>query len=270
MSSMDLGRFLSKTKAALAVVVCSAMLACAPGAKAAPPIVESESVANVTATSATLEAQIDPNTPQDDPESVEAWGGAYYQFQLVSQPGEYWPEVTCPEKREEPPFIQCFGPYGVVGGSPPVAEIDRRPGDLPTKRLAGPLGSQHVSLDLAAIGRELEPGTTYHYRVLAVETGPLIDTIDWEAPPTYGADQTFTTLGGGAPPRDLPSQEPAPGSQAASGASASAPSGAVAGPPLPAPVPRKCLRRYKRQSGGGRSAKRSSRYTCLRRASRVD
>jgi hypothetical protein len=39
----------------------------------------------------------------------------------------------------------------------------------------------------------LKPGTTYHYRVLAAKAKVTEDTLEWEGPPAYGPDQTFTT-----------------------------------------------------------------------------
>jgi hypothetical protein len=179
-----------------AAVAALLVLAVASPASASPPVVEGESVSEISSSDATLEAVVDPG---------ELEAGAYYQFQLVAEPSEYWPEVTCPEQDPEAPEMQCLGPYGTVGGPSPEAEIQRRPGDLPTVRLAGGSGGVAVALQLSTIGRQLQPGTTYHYRVIAVEAAPSVDTIVWEPPPTYGADQTFTTPtpfsggGGGLP-----------------------------------------------------------------------
>jgi hypothetical protein len=39
----------------------------------------------------------------------------------------------------------------------------------------------------------LKPSTTYHYRVIAARAVQTEDTIQWERPPVYGPDQTFTT-----------------------------------------------------------------------------
>ena len=160
------------------------LLAMAASASASPPTIESESVSEVSVSDATLEAVVDPGNLET---------GAYYQFQLVAEPSEYWPEVTCPEQAPEAPEIQCLGPYGTIDGPPPEADIQRRPGDLPTLRLNGGAEGVPVSLRLSTIGRALQPGTTYHYRVLAVEAVQSVDSIIWEPPPTYGPDQTFTT-----------------------------------------------------------------------------
>lgn len=160
------------------------LLALAGPALASPPAIEGESVSEVSSSDATLEAVVNPG-------NLEA--GAFYQFQVVAEPSEYWPEVTCPEQDPEAPEIQCLGPYGTVDGPPPEAEIQRRPGDLPTVRLGGGSEGVQVALRLSTVGKTLQPGATYHYRVLAVEAAPSVDSIVWEPPPTYGADQTFTT-----------------------------------------------------------------------------
>jgi len=188
-----------------AVVAAVYVLALASPASASPPAVEGEGVSQVSPSDAVLEAVIDPG-------NLEA--GAYYQFQLVANPSEYWPEVTCPEQDPEAPEIQCLGPYGTIDGPPPEADIRRRPGDLPTVRLAGGAEGVPVTLRLSTIGRTLQPGTTYHYRVLVVEAASSVDSIVWEPPPTYGADQTFTTplllAGGGGGLPEPPATSPAP------------------------------------------------------------
>lgn len=181
-------------RAALAVACFASFCLLPATSSAAPPSIEAESVSNVTTSSATLEAKINPGNLE---------GGAYYQFQIAVNPAsEYWPEVTCPENSSEVE-VPCLGPYGTVDGPPPMAAIDRRPGDLPTVRISGGSEGVAVSLDLAQAGVVLQPETTYHYRVLAVESPQTVDSIVWEAPPTYGADQTFVTPGAekaGEPP----------------------------------------------------------------------
>jgi hypothetical protein len=47
-----------------------------------PPVIEGESVSHITSTDATLEARINVQ---------DAIRGAYYQFQLVTDPSEYGP-----------------------------------------------------------------------------------------------------------------------------------------------------------------------------------
>jgi hypothetical protein len=138
-----------------------------------PPSIEGESVSHVTSTDATLEAQIDVEGLKH---------GADYQFQIVQSPSEYASELICPSTRPQGHEI-CVGPQ-----SPGAAPIGFVPSDE-----AGPLKSSEVSLDLAGAGITLKPGTTYHYRVIAARAVQTEDTIQWEGPTVYGADQTFTT-----------------------------------------------------------------------------
>jgi hypothetical protein len=145
-----------------------------------PPSVESESVSNVTPTDATLEAEINLH---------EAPAGVYYQFQLVSDPSEYASELLCPPTLQ-PGFSGCVGPQ--ASGALPI-------GFLPGNTLQ-PSATLHASLDLAGAGVILQPGTIYHYRVLAARAVQTEDTIEWEGPTVYGADQTFTTPSAGTAP----------------------------------------------------------------------
>jgi hypothetical protein len=135
--------------------------------KPEPPVIDSESVSNLTEHDATLQAQITPGAH-----------GAYYQFQVVSEPGEYRSEIACPLRDELKATDGCQGPE--VKG----ATVSYVPGGST---------AQSVSLDLTSIGMTLQPGTTYHYRVLVATRIQTEDTTQWETPPTYGADQTFTT-----------------------------------------------------------------------------
>lgn len=233
-------------------------LLCASPAGAIPPTIESQSVSGITETSATLEAEIDPQNLE---------GGAFYQFQLVTDPDDFWPAVTCPEMHPNtPPVVQCLGPYGTIDGPPPVASILRRPGDLPTERLFGSADPQAVSLDLGTIGRVLEPETTYHFRVLAVEAFLwTVDTIVWEDPPGYGPDQTFTTLGED-PPHPPDPGEPDPQVQTP----------VPAGDPVPtaptlrrAQAPRRCQKAKSRRVKSRRISKRAPRPACKLRAARA-
>jgi hypothetical protein len=141
-----------------------------PGA--ALPLIDSESVSNITSTDATLEAKINP-----EGQAVR------YQFQLVLSPSEYRSEVVCPPN-PGPPFI-CTGEH--VTNALPLGFIQSGSEDQP------------VSLDLASTGVTLQPGTTYHYRVIAAKSVQTEDTITWQGPPVYGTDQTFTTSPTAAP-----------------------------------------------------------------------
>jgi hypothetical protein len=149
---------------------------------ASPPSIESESVSNITPTDATLGAEINLH---------EAPAGVYYQFQLVTDPSEYASEILCPPTLE-PGYSGCIGPQG--SGALPI-------GFLPGNTLQ-PGATLTAGLDLANAGVTLQPGTTYHYRVLAARAVQTEDTIEWEPPTAYGADQTFTT-----PPAAPPSIE---------------------------------------------------------------
>jgi hypothetical protein len=140
---------------------------------ASAPSIESESVSNITSTDATLEAQINPNG---------AAAGDYYQFQLVIDPSDYASEILCPT---QPPRIAdfCIGTHSE--GALPIGFI---PGNS-----ANPEANSPVSLDLASAGVTLQPGRTYHYRVLVARRVLTEDTIEWESPTVYGDDQMFTT-----------------------------------------------------------------------------
>jgi len=159
-----------------------------------PPQILSESISGLAETNAVLEADIVPGSTGEEgwEEEDGTWvepGGAWVQFQLVDDPSEYWPEVTCPEQTT----VQCLGPIGVPGEPEPQASIQRRPGDLPTTRLLGSQEARAVALDLSLAGAVLQPGHTYHYRVIAAEAVKSVDTIHWRTPPVYGQDGTFTT-----------------------------------------------------------------------------
>jgi hypothetical protein len=66
-----------------------------------------------------------------------------------------------------------------VGEPLPAGLVEPKPEYIP----AGS-GDQSVSLDLASIGATLQPGTTYHYKVIA---------SNYSGPTVEGPDQTFTT-----------------------------------------------------------------------------
>ena len=143
------------------------------------PSIESESVSHLTPTDATLEASVN---------SQEGSAGDYYQFQLVRSPTGYAPEILCPT--ELPP-----GTDGCIGTqSPSALPIGFIPGNTMQPGVDHPIG-----LDLASTGVTLQPGTTYHYRVLVARRVQTEDTIQWEPPTVYGADQTFTTPSGPPP-----------------------------------------------------------------------
>jgi hypothetical protein len=59
----------------------------------------------------------------------------------------------------------------------------------------------------------LQPGTTYHYRVLAAKRVQSEDGVNWQGPFAEGPDQTFTTLPPSTPPSEVVTgpAEPTPG-----------------------------------------------------------
>jgi hypothetical protein len=140
--------------------------------------IEGESVSHVASTDATLEAKIDP-------ESLER--GAYYQFQIVANPSEYLQVFACPTEGFPANSSLCGGSLASQVGALPIGKIG--PG----------VQGQTVSLDLSAPRNgwpgitTLKPSTTYHYRAIAARVVLTEDTIQWEEPIVYGADQTFTT-----------------------------------------------------------------------------
>jgi hypothetical protein len=153
----------------------------------APPSIDSESASSITEHDATLEAQIQTN-------------GRYtgYEFQLYTiNNGEYNFTQNCPfnilgyEWCEE---------YVLI---PPPGLHESQPKYIP----AG-YGAQPVSLDLASIGATLEPGGTYHYRLLAANTHEIV----------HGPVQVFTT----------PSQSTSPPEQGIEPLSSSIAAGLVA------------------------------------------
>jgi hypothetical protein len=143
------------------------------------PSIESAVAYQVTEHDATLEAKINP-------ESLGGERGAYYQFEVVANTSEYSPEIICPVREIWP--LGLDGCIGTHAEALPIGFIER-----------GTYGS-YVHVDLAKAGLTLTPGTTYHYRVLAARAKQTEDTLEWEAPPVVGPDQTFTTLTPGTPP----------------------------------------------------------------------
>jgi len=143
---------------------------------ASAPSIESESTSSVTPTAATLDATVNS---EDLPQ------GAFYQFQIVKSTSEYLPELACPE-----PSLQLNSDDGC--NSPDVG-LQPTPGALPIGFIAKGAEGQSVGQSLAAAGITLQPGTTYHYRVLAVKKVQSEDGINWEGPTVAGPDHTFTT-----------------------------------------------------------------------------
>lgn len=157
----------------------------------APPMIESESVSNITEHDATLEAQIETS-------------GLYtaYEFQIDTNGSYNYTKPNCP-------LGLCDS---ITVGEPlPAGLVEPSPEDIP----AGS-GSQFVSLDLASIGATLQPRTTYHYRVIASNgTTPTVE----------GPDQTFTTSSSSARPLGVTGPSATSGSDQSGTASTPAGSG---------------------------------------------
>jgi hypothetical protein len=148
-------------------------------ALAQPPSIDGESVSQVTPNDATLEAQIDPN-------------GAYtgYEFQIDVDGSYDFTQPVCPFLL--PGVAQCES----IDVGQPLPEGLAEP---PPSYLAAELEEESVSLDLASIGATLQPATTYHYRVLAANSGETV----------VGPDQTFTTAAAPSLPAAGSSESPA-------------------------------------------------------------
>jgi hypothetical protein len=117
------------------------------------PMVESESASNVTATDATLEAQINPGSGEDG-FSLETT----YEFFLESP----W----CGSLH---PFGSCEASGGVLVYKGTIA--------------GGTTSPQLERVDLSGVGHVLSPDTTYGYRVVAHN----------EVGEAFGGEKTFTT-----------------------------------------------------------------------------
>lgn len=139
--------------------------------------IESESASHLTTNDATLEAQINPMSLRHF---------ALFQFQLASSADEYPPGFACPTAGLPADASLCLG-------------LDSEPEALPLRLTETGLKGEAVSMDLATQGIYLQPGTTYHYRVIAARSLRMVGPIQWEEPIFYGADQTFTT-----PPAPIP------------------------------------------------------------------
>ncbi len=162
----------------------------------APPSIESESASNVTEHDATLEATINPN-------------GLYagYEFQLYTiDNGEYNFIQNCPF--DIPGYEWC----AEYVKTPPPGLVESQPQYIP----AGS-GDQSVSLDLASIGATLEPGSTYHYRVLTANTHEIVQGPVQEfttpsqptSPPAPGTEPPSSSIAAGLVASELPGAFPA-------------------------------------------------------------
>lgn len=172
------------------------LVGCSCASAAAPPSIDGESASKITPTGATLEAQIDPGDAPD---------GVYYQFQIASDLGEYVTEIVCPPEPTSGPAHPCIGAHSTDA--------------LPIGFVAAGSGSTSVSLDLAGAGVNLQPGTSYQYRVLVAKAIQSEDTTEWEGPSLVGGIHSFTT-----PPQPMPAIDPDPQAGGASQLAVQAPS----------------------------------------------
>ncbi|HEY8304369.1 MAG TPA: hypothetical protein VIG42_07250 [Solirubrobacteraceae bacterium] len=129
------------------------------------PAIDSETVSGLAPNPIELGATIDP-----------LGQAVRYQFQLVADPSEYAPEIACPEPGAG--SLICVGTH--LAGALPI-------GFLPAN-----CGPQAVALNLDQAGLDLKVGSTYHYRVIVAPSVQTEDTLEWEGPPTVGADESFT------------------------------------------------------------------------------
>ena len=154
----------------LGVLAVSAFLVFSSAAMASdPPTIESESVSGVSEHDATLEAQIET-------------GGLYtgYEFQIDTTGSFDFSGPVCPFSF--PDAAECDAI---------LASGETMPGGVEPKPqyLAAATSAQAITLDLASVGVVLQPGMTYHYRVIATDGG---------GPTIEGSDQTFMTPSTGA------------------------------------------------------------------------
>ena len=167
------------------------------------PTIDSESVTGVTEHGATLEGQIDPHKEQLDPLGVSKTT-YFFEYGTTSSYGDSAPSIpamTVGSEVELPiAWLYCPIPESTAG-----CKI----------RTPDPVRAVGVSLT------GLEPGVTYHYRLVATNTW-----LRTELPPgvpgdeipvaTYGADATFTTASSLGGPSSNETETPS-GGQPASG-----------------------------------------------------
>ena len=155
----------------LMLIVLSVSVTAAQAAGA--PSIDGVSASNITEHNATLEAQINPNGLE-----------TAYQFQIDTNGNYNYTKSVCPLGECEAISVGEPLPAGLV--EPEAEHIPAGSGDQP------------ASLDLANIGATLQPGTMYHYRVLASNgSGPMVQ----------GLDQTFTTSSSAATPSQCTGSE---------------------------------------------------------------
>lgn len=154
------GRLILAAVGAVLLLLLASATALADGSGAPKPTVESWTASKITATDATLEATINPGSGED------GFGlETTYEFFLESP----W----CG-------FLHPFGGCEASGGA------------LVYKGTiaGGATAPQLESVDLASVGQQLSPETTYGYRVAASN----------EVGQAFGFEKTFSTFADGTPP----------------------------------------------------------------------
>lgn len=139
-------------------------------ASAGPPIIESQWVTGVSASNATLNAQINPS-------------GLLTKYKLqIDTTGnfKFFQTDGCPL---HPPGVGCA--QVIIPGEPQPAGLVQPP----EMTLSGSTLSQFTTVNLSSIGAVLQAETTYHFRAIAANGANVV----------HGADLTFTTPPLGAP-----------------------------------------------------------------------
>ncbi len=146
--------------AAFAAMSCLAWGLPASAQASSSPVIESEAVSHITATDATLEAQINPGGLET---TYEVWVGRY-------------PE--CIEERME----SCESSGGGPAGTGAIV------GTIPAS-----FSSHTVSVDIAKAWHKLSPNSSYIYSVSATNSGWAYEGS------AYGANKMFSTASASAP-----------------------------------------------------------------------
>ncbi|MCL2769448.1 MAG: hypothetical protein FWD42_04980 [Solirubrobacterales bacterium] len=171
----------SSRKALLVSVGAAIVAAAVPASSlaASGPVIEGGSLASsVSPHDAILQARINP-------EGVSL-RGAVYQFQVVSNPSEFQPEIACPERQHT----------AIGGGGCTAAPVH---GALPIEFAPPGMQAKQAQISLLGAGVTLTPGSTYHFRVLAATMKESEDQLEWDAPPVVSEEGTFTMPPASAP-----------------------------------------------------------------------
>lgn len=211
-----------------------------PPATSAPTI-DNKWVSDVTSENATLHAQINPN-------------GLLTRYKLQLDTTGNFSFFQTDSCQLYPPEVGCA--TVIVPGEPQPPGLVQPP----ESTLQAGYGSQHVSVNMASIGAILQPGTTYHYRVIAASGVPFV----------FGQAQTFTTplteelpISDEFPPEELPDEIEPPNDGKSE--PAGAPPGPTAAMPLVDRSSRRCAQRARRKHRGDRLKRRAATRRCAHR-----